>query len=235
MQYFEKIIMINELIFILHTLIISLSAIIMLRIGKEALVSFICLQNILANLFVIKAITLFGLTATGADAFTMGSVFGFHLLQEFYGREITKKVIWLSFGLLFFYIIISQIHLLYIPAPFDTTQQHFVALFGLMPRVAGASLISYLIAQQFDCFLYEKLRKFFGGSYLPLRNYLCAATSQLLDTIVFSVLGLWGIIDNIGQVIFISYIIKLIALALDTPFLLFVKRIHSTTHKASSE
>lgn len=219
--------MINELIFIFHTLIISLSAVVMLRLGKEALIAFICLQSILANFFVIKAITLFGLTATGADAFIIGAVFGFHLLQEFYGREITKKVIWLSFRLLFFYIIVSQIHLLYIPAIFDTTQPHFTALLGLMPRIASASLVSYLIAQQFDCFLYEKLRALFGGSYLPLRNYLCAAASQLLDTIIFSLLGLWGIIDNIAQVIFISYIIKLIALAFATPFLLLVKRIYN--------
>ena len=214
----------NELIFVIHTLFISLCAVMALRFGKEALIAFICLQNILANLFVIKPIILFGFMATGADAFTIGAVFGFHLLQEFYGKDITKKVIWISFGLLFFYIMVGQIHLMYIPALSDTTQQHFAALLVLMPRIAAASLTSYFITQQFDCFLYEKLRVLFGGNYLPLRNYLCAATSQLLDTILFSLLGLWGIIDNIGQVIFISYLIKLAALALATPFLLMVKK-----------
>lgn len=214
----------NELIFLAHTLIISLCAIIALRFGKEALISFICLQNILANLFVIKPIELFNLTATGADAFTIGAVFGFHLLQEFYGKSLTKKVIWLSFGLLSFYIIVSQIHLAYIPTTCDVTQYHFSALFGLMPRIAAASLVSYVITQQFDCFLYEKLRRFFNSDYLPLRNYICASASQLLDTILFSYFGLWGILDNLGQIIFISYVIKLIALSLSTPFLLIIKK-----------
>ncbi len=218
----------NELIFIIHTLLISTCAVIALRFGKEALIAFICVQNILANLFVIKPITLLGLTATGADAFTIGAVFGFHLLQEFYGPELTKKVILISFGLLFFYIIVGQIHLMYTPALFDTTQQHFAALLGFMPRIAAASLASYLVAQQFDWLLYEKLRALFAGNYLPLRNYLCAATSQLLDTVLFSLLGLWGIIDNIGQVIIISYFIKLTALALTTPFLLLVRKMKSS-------
>ena len=215
----------NEILFIFHTILISCFALGALVLGSEALIAFICLQTILANLFVIKPIMLCGWTATGADAFTIGAVFGFHLLQEFYGRNLTKKVIWLSFGMLFFYLIMSQIHLLYIPHSCDLTQQHFYALLSLMPRIAIASLVSYLISQQFDCWLYEKLRLAFKGNYLPARNYVCAATSQLLDTVLFSFLGLLGIINNIGEVMIISYGIKLTALALTTPFLLVVRRL----------
>ena len=31
------------------------------------------------------------MTATGVDAFIIGSVFGFHLLQEYYGRDKVKQ------------------------------------------------------------------------------------------------------------------------------------------------
>lgn len=215
----------NELLFLFHTLIISSTALIALFFGQEALAAFISIQIILANLFVIKPIELMGITATGADAFTIGAVFGFHLLQEFYGKETTKKTIWISFGLLLFYIIMSQIHLSYVPHACDITQAHFYALLSVMPRVALASLVSYLLSQQFDCWLFEKIRKIFNGKYLPLRNYLCASLSQLFDTCLFSFLGLYGIISNIGQIIVISYSIKLLALALTTPFILFARKL----------
>lgn len=217
----------NEIIFIVHTCMVSLFAMAALFVGAEALVGFICINTILANLFVIKPIMLCGLTATGADAFTIGAVFGFHLLQEFYGSALTKKVIWLSFGLLFFYLIMSQIHLLYVPHACDMSQAHFYALLSLMPRIAIASLTSFLVSQRFDCWLYEKLRLAFMGNYLPARNYVCAATSQLFDTILFSFLGLFGIIDNLAHVIIISYGIKLTALALTTPCLIFARKIRN--------
>lgn len=214
----------NEFIFITHTIIISFVTLGFLLLGAQALIAFICLQLILANLFVIKPIVLLGYTATGADAFTIGAIFGFHLLQEFYGKELTKKTIWISFVLLFFYMVMSQIHLLYLPHVTDCTQAHFYALLSLMPRIAIASLISYLISQQFDCWFYEKLRKLFQGNYLPLRNYLCASASQLLDTVLFSFLALYGILPDIVQIITISYLIKLIALALTTPFAIIARK-----------
>lgn len=215
----------NELLFFAHTVFISVFALIALALGKEILIAFICLQSILANLFVIKPIMLCGLTATGADAFTIGAVFGFHLLQEFYGRSITQKTIWGSFLLLIFFLIAGYIHLGYLPHSSDLSQEHFCALFSLMPRIALASLTSYLITQHIDCLVFDVMKHYFKSNYLPLRNLVCASFSQALDTILFSMLGLYGIIEHIGQIILVSFIIKLIALVLTTPFMLGAKRI----------
>ena len=72
----------NELIFLSQIFLISASTLAALYIGKEALISLICLQCVLANIFVLKEITLCGLTATGSDAFTVGIVLGLNLLQN---------------------------------------------------------------------------------------------------------------------------------------------------------
>lgn len=215
----------NELLFLAHTIFISISALIALSLGRELLIAFICLQSILANLFVIKPIMLCGLTATGADAFTIGAVFGFHLLQEFYGKTITKKTIWASFLLLIFFLIAGYIHLGYLPHSSDSSHEHFCALLSVMPRIAAASLSSYLITQQIDCFIFDLLKHYFKGHYLPLRNLLCASFSQAIDTVLFSLLGLYGIIENIGQIIVVSFIIKLVALGLTTPFMMLAKQL----------
>ncbi len=221
----------NELIFILHTLIIAGFALGALALGSSALVAFVCIQCILANLFVIKQITLFGLTATCADAFTVGATIGLNLLQEYFGKEITKKTIWINFFLLIFYAIISQIHLLYIPDIADTAQQHFIPILQLMPRIVVASFSVYLFTQMTDYYLYGILKKTFQSKYIVLRNYASIAFCQLLDTILFSFLGLYGIIDNIGEVIIISYSVKLMSILIATPFVSFSRKIYAATQK----
>ena len=221
----------NELIFIFHSIIIALFALGSLLLGSSALVAFVCVQCILANLFVIKTTTLFGLTATCSDAFTVGATIGLNLLQEYFGKEITKKTIIINFFLLIFYVIVSQIHLFYSPYATDATQQHFVPILSFMPRIVVASFSVYLISQLADYYLYGILKKLFHNNYLILRNYISIAICQLLDTVLFSFLGLYGIIDNIFEVICISYFVKLISIFIATPFVGFSKKIYKFTHK----
>lgn len=216
----------NELLFLFHTSLVSASAVFALKWGQAALICFIALQTILANLFVTKTIALFGMTATGADAYIIGSVFGFHLLQEYFGRDKVKHVIWISFALLIFYTLMTQVHLAYVPHATDFAHPYFKNLLSIMPRLTIASLVSYIIVTQCDYRLYSLLRKKLNGKYLVLRNLSCAATTQLLDTILFSLLGLYGVIANLGQIIIVSYSIKLIALFMTTPFLVLTKRMN---------
>ena len=217
--------MINELIFALHALFIAASALLALRTGKEALVAFITVQCILANLFVTKQTTLFGLTATCADAFTIGAVLGLNFLQEYFGRDQAKKAIWISFGLLVFYGIVSQMHLVYAPSPSDYMQAHFVALLSSMPRIVVASFTVYLVVQHVDSWLFALLKNIYADQRLVFRNTLSIMISQLLDTVLFSFLGLYGIVDNIWQIIIVSYAIKLIAIVLATPSMAFSKKL----------
>jgi uncharacterized integral membrane protein (TIGR00697 family) len=232
----------NELIFILHTLIIGLAALGALALGRSALVAFVSIQCILANLFVLKQTTLLGLNATCADAFTIGATIGLNLLQEYFGKAITRTTIAINFFFLVFYAVISQVHLWYTPSAFDTTQDHFLPLLGFMPRIVIASFTVYFIAQMIDYKLYGWLKKVSclrpNGSagqqtskFLILRNYASIAVSQFVDTVLFSFLGLYGIIDNIGEVILVSYSIKLAAIALATPCVLGAQRIFKYFHK----
>lgn len=226
--------MINELLFFLLALCIGISSLWALYLGKEALIAFICIQCILANLFVIKQITLFGLTATPADAYSIGVVLGLNLLQEYFGKEITKKAITINFFFLVLYVIVSQLHLLFVPTVYDTTQEHFMALLGLMPRIVIASLTTYFIVQQIDCALYGLLKNWYQERHLVARNYVSILLCQLIDTVLFSYLGLYGVVENIGQIIIVSYAIKLVAAALATPWIYFSKRLplHRQGHKA---
>jgi uncharacterized integral membrane protein (TIGR00697 family) len=217
--------MTNEIIFIFHSGVIALSALVALSLGPLALSAFVCIQCLLANIFVIKQINLFGFNATCSDVFTIGATFGLNLLQEYYGKETAKRTIWINFFLLIFYTIVSQIHLYYTPSLYDTTQTHFQPLLMLMPRIVIASFLVYLTSQMCDYAVYGFLKRLLVDRYLLTRNYLSIAFCQLVDTVLFSLLGLYGIVHNIGEVIVVSYAIKLLSLILMVPFMVFSLRI----------
>ncbi len=218
-------IIMNEFLLLIQATLIATAALIALKLGSHALVAFIVIQSILANLFVVKQISLVGLNATTSDAFIVGSVFGLQLLQEYYGKKLAQKTVWLSFFLLIFYTVVSQIHIFYIPALHDTMHQHFYPILHFMPRIMVASIAVYTAVLYFDTHLYAFLKQLFKGRHLLLRNTISIMTSQLLDTVLFSFLGLYGIIDHIGNVILVSYTIKLLVIVITQPFLALSKRI----------
>lgn len=223
----------NELLFIFYTIIIAFFSLASLALGQHALVAFVCVQCILANLFVLKQITLFGLTATCSDAFTIGATLGLNLLQEYFGKTITKKAIWINFFLLIFYVIVSQIHLLYIPNAADVTHDHFFALLQFAPRIVISSFLVYLISQLADYHLYGFLKQICKDRFIIIRNYTSIALCQLLDTVLFSFLGLYGIIDDIWSVIIISYFLKIGAILISTPFVGLSRSIYRLTTNSS--
>jgi len=208
----------NELVFFGHLLAIVASLLSALYLGKEALIALISVFAVLMNLFVIKQITLFGLTVTATDAFAVGVTLGLNLLQEYYGKEITQKAIWISFFTSLVVIAMGFIHLTYIPAPTDFSNVHFQAILGFMPRIIIASLVTYFIVMQIDAFLYGHLKALFSDRFLIMRNYTSILTSQFIDTVLFSFLGLYGIVSSVGSIIAVSYTIKIIVILIATPF-----------------
>lgn len=212
----------NELIFLIHLASIGITTLLMLYLGMAALISFLCVQAILANLLVIKQITLFGLNATASDAYIVGSVLTLNLVQEYYGKDQARKAIWVSFVLLVFYTIVSQIHLAYLASPSDFTHTAYEIILSFMPRITIASMLTYVAVQYFDTYFYAILKRIFHSKYLSLRNMLSIFVSQLLDTILFSILGLYGIVENIFQIMLVSFGIKMIAMFALIPLITFL-------------
>lgn len=221
----------NELIFFAYCFVLIIANLIALKISKETLISLISVEAILVNIFVIKEITLFGFTATASDALAVGITLGLNLIQEYFGRQLAQKAVTTSVFCSIFYIVISQLHLAYQPTLLDTSSIHFNALLQSSPRIFLASIFVYYLVQNLDCYLYAYLSKKLEGRHFLLRNYLSVSITQLLDTILFGFLGLWKLnnaFDSvlvIGQIIIISYIIKLIAIFLSASYLAIARKL----------
>lgn len=207
----------NEPIFLIHLVCIGLTTLVMLRFGLTGLVAFLCAQTLLANLFVIKQINLLGLNATAADIYIVGSVLTLNLIQEYYGKNEARRAIWVSFALLSFYTIVSQIHLAYLPNNSDFSQDAYYLILSFMPRITIASMVTYLLVQYFDTFFYGLLKSITRGKFLTSRNMISIGVSQLLDTALFSILGLYGILHNIVQIMLVSFTIKMVVMLILTP------------------
>jgi len=195
----------NELLFFGHVVAVVLFSFGALRLGKETLISLAALQAVLANLFVLKQTLLFGWNVTCSDVFAVGSLLSLNLLQERFGKESAKKAVWVCFFGMLFFTAMSQVHLVYTPSPDDTAHPHFSALLAAAPRLLAASLLSFFLVQQADVRLFAFLRRL----GLSLASFLALAISQLLDTLLFSVLGLWGIVSHLGPIIAASFLVKL--------------------------
>jgi uncharacterized integral membrane protein (TIGR00697 family) len=215
----------NELIFLAHIFVLIAALLIALHIGIHALIGLICVQTVLMNLFVIKTITLFGLTVTATDAYAVSIMLGLNVIQEYFGRAMAQRAIWISFFTALASIILGNIQLLYLPALGDTTHAHFVEILSFMPRIVIASLLTYLVVMYGDSLFYGWLKKRFEGKYLVARNYLSISASQLLDTVLFSFLGLYGIVPSVVPIIVVSYAVKMVVILLGTPFMALTKQL----------
>ena len=215
----------NEVLFIGHILVVIVAILFALRLGKEALIALFCLLLISANLFVIKQIQFFGLTITCTEAMTIGCILSLNLLQEYWGKEAAKKAIYYSLFLLSFFALLGQFHLLYRPSVHDVHHDAYAQISRHSPRILFASLSVSFITQRFDMNFYSFIKRKWGTRFLVMRNLISLSVSQLLDTVLFSFLGLYGIVHSIVPIMIVSYLVKMLVAAGMAPFTLVARRI----------
>ncbi len=211
--------MINEAIFIIHTIITILFCFMALKLGEHALIATLCLLGVLSNVLIAKQIALFGFEVTCSDVYAVGSILCLNLLQEYFGKTKAMQAIWASFFCLVVFLAMSQLHLWYAPNLFDTTQTHYQAILSIMPRITIASIISYLTVQFVDTRAFSLLQTLFTGKFFTLRTVISLVFSQVLDTVLFSFLGLYGIVGSIGHIIIVSLAVKLLIIGLSAPLI----------------
>lgn len=215
----------NEALFFLHLLLVFAFGCIALRLGKMALGAWVAIQAVCANLFVVKQIFFFGFEVTCADVFAIGSVLGLNLLQEYFGKESAKQALWVTFFSMLFFAAMARVHLIYIPSSADTTQEAFRSVLSSTPRLFIASLGVFFITQQLDIRVFQLLKQKMTRVPFAWRCALSTTLSQLSDTVLFSLFGLWGLVASLTDIILVSFLIKLILISCMTPLIALTKKI----------
>jgi uncharacterized integral membrane protein (TIGR00697 family) len=186
--------------------------------GEKSINSWLCLIAVSMNLFVTKQITLFGLEVTATDSLAISYMLGLNMIQEYYGRSAARQHAILAIILCLGFTVISNLHLCFIPNQFDCSHESYKIILSPMWRIVAASITSFFLVQLLDIALFSYLKEKLSGKFFARRVTISLIFSQILDTFVFSFLGLYGIVQNISEVIIFSLLVKLIIIILSTPF-----------------
>ena len=228
--------MTNELLWIVLLLASFIGIILAYRLfGKTGLYVWTALAIVIANIQVMKLISVFGfVTALGNIIY--GSTFLVtDILCENHDKKDARKAVLIGFFAMLSVTVLMQICLAFIPDTSDTMSKHISAIFGLFIPILIASLSAYLISQLFDVWWYNKLKEMTKGKYLWLRNNGSTMISQLIDNIIFTgvfFVGYFLIFEPAGflgwpvitSIFFTSYVMKFVVSILDTPFLYLARR-----------
>lgn len=196
-----------------------------LALGKEAVVAVISFLLVLANIFVVKQITLFGFQVTASDVYVIGAVLGFNLLQEFFGKEIAKRTIFIGFFVSILLALFARMHVMLSPNEYDVTQKSFSLILGFLPRIILGSLMAHLGAQFLRLWLYSFFKKMFKNRLLVTRNILVMTIEQAADTMIFGFVGLYGVVHALTDVFVMSFAVKVITIFCSSPAVFLAKHL----------
>ena len=231
---FNSIAVSNALLLILSVFFLYGGVIAFFCLFKETgLYMWTALATIAANIEVLIVVRAFGMEQTLGNVIFASSFLVTDILSELYGKKSANRAVWIGISVSVAFIIISQSWLLYTPAESDWAMPSIKELFSNTPRVMGASLLTYAVAELFDVWAYHAwwgLTERKSGShraFLWLRNNGSTLISQAINTVLFNFLAFAGTFDTstLLSIMASSYIIFIVTSLADTPFVYLARRI----------
>ena len=214
--------MINESIIVGRVILEFILIICAFQLGKSWLYALLVLNLLLVSLFGAKLIFIFGFLTNGGNVFYASIFLITHILIEHYGEKSALRGVWLGFGALVMFVIMLQSALLVISAPATVALANAQAIvFQLVPRIMFASLTAYLLAQQVQIYIYERLRIKTKNKVLWLRDTVANIIGQLLDSVVFFGIAFLGVLpaNVLIQTMIVGFSLKIGIGFLGTPVL----------------
>ena len=208
--------------------------------GKIGLYCISAAATILANIEVVILIRAFGMEQTLGNVLFAVTFLITDILSECEGKKAANLAVWTGILSSLFFLALSQSWLLYEPSAGDTMAPAIHAVFSSTPRLICASLTVYAVSQFFDVWLYHKWWDFtnrrFGDRrrFLWLRNNGSTLISQIVNTLLFTLLAFYGTYDGptILSIFASSYLIFIFTSLMDTPFVYWARRISEKKKQA---
>lgn len=154
-----------------------------------------CVCLIAANLLETKQVSLGLLHLTaGLIVFPVSYIIN-DCLVEVWGYRRTRLVIWLGFLMNFLFVVFGLIADALPGADYWTGEQGFHEMFGLAPRIAGASFLAFLIGSFLNAYVMSRMKlSRAGGNRFSLRAIVSTVVGETADSIVFFPLALGGVV-----------------------------------------
>lgn len=227
--------MTNELLLIGSVVLIYSAVLLAYKLfGKSGVYCVSAIATILANIEVVILINAFGMEQTLGNVLFAATFLSTDILSECEGKKSANKAVAIGVFSSLFFLLLSQSWLLYIPSENDFIHDSIKSVFSNTPRMIIASLAVYAISQIFDVWLYHKWWQFTEKKsgdkrkFLWLRNNGSTLISQIINTLLFTLLAFWGTYDakTIVSIFLSSYVIYIFTSLLDTPVVYLARKIH---------
>lgn len=189
--------------------------------GKAGLYAWVAIGTIIANIQVLKTVDIFMISATLGNIMFASIYLATDVLNDIYGRKVAKRAVWLGFSSTLVMIIVMQISLAFQPSDADMAQNALKSIFDVVPRIAFASIIAYIIGQHIDVFVFNVIKRIFKSDRtFFIRAYGSTTFSSIFDTALFVLIAFYGSLPNpvIFEIFITTYLLKLLSTILNVPF-----------------
>jgi uncharacterized integral membrane protein (TIGR00697 family) len=148
------------------------------------------------------------------------------ILTEYYGPKAARRGVYLGFVTYLAWVVLMLLTLGYKPLAGDDTQTHLMALFVPAPALFAAGMISYLVSELNDIWVFQYVKRVTQGRKLWLRTNASVLISALVDNTVFSTLA-WVVFAatpvSLHTLLFTyilgTYLLRVVYSVLETPFM----------------
>ena len=213
----------NEMLFFSIALIDLAFVLLCFRLGKHFLYVAVIANILFTNMVSAKLVTVFGYDQTVANVFYAAIFLATDLLSEHHGRKEASKAVWMGFVGLFPIVALAPFVAAFSPVEYSTEVSNALStIFEWTPRIVLASLIAYIISQNVDVRLYDKIKgRFPSRKALWIRNNGSTLVSQFIDQIIFVTLAFAFVVPFgvLLQIFIAGYVIKVLVALMDTPFI----------------
>ncbi|MFI3238401.1 MAG: queuosine precursor transporter [Lachnospiraceae bacterium] len=225
----------NEMMLIGSLLVVYATVLLFYKVlGKSGLYVWTAFATITANIEVLILVDAFGLEQTLGNILFASTFLVTDILSETQGREYANKAVKVGIMTNLAFIVVSRSWFYYIPNANDWASDSIRVVFENTPRFMIVALVVYAITQAFDVWFYhmvwEKTTKLFGDSKkgLWIRNNASTMLSQLLNTILYTMLAFVGMYDTatLINIMIASYIIFFVTSLVDTPVVYLARRMN---------
>ncbi|EDY82675.1 conserved hypothetical integral membrane protein [Verrucomicrobiia bacterium DG1235] len=140
-------------------------------------------------------------------------------VAEIWGAKRARFMVYMGTIVYIFCTVMLVIGVKLAPAEGWVHNEAYRSIFEGAPRIVAGSLVATLVAQLWDIYVFEWIKRRTGQNHLWLRNNASTFGSQLLDTSLFYLVAFYGIIPNdvLPKVILGTFVLKVGVAVVDTP------------------
>ena len=153
-----------------------------------------CVCLITANVLETKQISLGSANMTaGLIVFPVSYIIN-DVVCEVWGYRRTRLLIWMGFSMNFLFVVFGAIADWIPGASYWHGEEGFHQIFGLAPRIAGASFLAFLAGSFINAYVMSKMKLTSDGKNFSLRAVMSTIFGELTDSVIFFPLALGGVI-----------------------------------------